>query len=215
MYNRTINNADGEVRDSGDSAAIPRRLSITDMKGGTMGTSIKLTALAALMFASSLGMSQESAPEDAVLRTIAISAPVHFSNSQGEDVLVPSGAYWVTPGEKSLELFSLESGESFALLAIREDHDEDLSDPLALSTGGTEEEPDAHVVAFMFVDATQLVAEGSYSGLYSRGKLALAGRKAAYQIAAPQIAAKQDALVAVRKARKARKAREAPMVIRE
>ena len=40
----------------------------------------------------------------------------------------------------------------------------------------------------------------------------MAGRKAVYEIAAPQIAAKQDALVAVRKARKAR---EAPTVLRE
>lgn len=160
----------------------------------------------------------EPAPVNAVLRTITLEVPVHFIDSEGRDVRVPQGTYWVSPVDNNLQLLNLQSGQSFALTAAPGQHDHQIAEPMALSTGGTEEEPDVHFLILLLNDGNQLAAEGSYSGIRSRGPLgdaakrrAEAARRAAAQRAlAAQQAAQQAAAEAARLAEAAStRAREA------
>lgn len=161
-----------------------------------------LLAIFATTFSAS---GEELSPADAVLQevvlsTVTISTPVYFRDSEGQNVLVPASTYWVTPGEDTLELFGLENGEVFKVRASKGEHSEDLAEPVALSTPGTEEQPDVHSVAYLNTDGTQLVAEGSYSGIQARGVL---GDAAKQRAAAARAAAQQAAAEAKRRAQAA------------
>lgn len=151
------------------------------------------------IFATSLSASgQELSPADVVLNTVVIATPVYFRDSEGQNVLVPASAYWVTPGAETLELFRLEDGEIYIVQALVGEHSEDLTEPFALSTPGTDEQPDIHSVAYMNTDGTQLIAEGSYSGIQARGVLGDAAKRKA---AAARAAAQRVAAEAKRRAR--------------
>jgi len=104
------------------------------------------------------------------------------------------------PGAETLELFSLEDGEIYIVHALVGEHSEDLTEPFALSTAGTDEQPDIHSVVYMNTDGTQLIAEGSYSGIQERGRLADAARRKA---AAARAKAQRVAAAAKRRARAA------------
>lgn len=153
-------------------------------------------------------LSHGQAPTDinVLSQIVSLSKPVHFSDTQGKDLVVPSGAYRVTPGTEALDLFRLEDGESYNIQATRGEHAEDLAEPVALSTPGTDEQPDIHSVSYMYVDGSQLFAEGSYSGIQARGVLGdAAKRKAIVARAAVQRAAaeaKRRAQMAAAEARR-------------
>jgi hypothetical protein len=160
-----------------------------------MRTCPKVFLLLAILATTFSASGQELSPADAVLNdvvlnTVTISTPVYFRDSEGQNVLVPAGSYWVTPGAETLELFRLDDSEIFNVQASVGEHSEDFAEPFALSTPGTDEQPDIHSVAYMNIDGTQLVAEGSYSGIQARGLLSDAAKqKAAAARAAAQRAA--------------------------
>ena len=153
-----------------------------------------------------LGHGQAPTDIDVLAQIVSLSKPVHFSDIKGKDLVVPPGAYRITPGTESLELFRLEDGETYNIQATTGEHAEDLAESVALSTPGTDEQPDIHSVSYMYVDGSQLVAEGSYSGIQTRGGLAdAAKRKAAAARAAAQraaAAAKRRAQVAAAEAQR-------------
>ena len=165
----------------------------------------KVSVLLALLVLSVPALAQVLSPGDVVNNTVTISTAVHFGDAEGQDVLVPAGAYWVIPGAGTIELINLEDGENYVVRAIVETHSENLDASIALSTPGTEEQPDTHSIAYLLDDGSQLTAEGSYSGILARGLLgdakakAAAARKAAQQRAA---AAKRRAQAAAAEARR-------------
>jgi hypothetical protein len=160
----------------------------------------KLYLSLAIFFISVAGHAQELTPEVIVQNTVALSTPVHFSGPEGEKVLVPEGAYWVIPGTESLDLFRVEDGATFTIRVVVGEASEDLVGPMALSTPGTDEEPDVHSILYIAADGSQLIAEGTYSGIEARGRLADAARRRAAQARAK---AQQVALQAKRRAQAA------------
>lgn len=127
--------------------------------------------IAVLLALSNSAYSQTFSADEVINRTIVLSRAVHFSSPEGEDVLVPPGAYWVIPESAALELLAFENGDTFVIRAAKQEHTEGLTAETAVSTPGTDIQPDVHSIAFMFIDGTELVAEGTYSGIQPRGLL--------------------------------------------
>lgn len=93
-----------------------------------------------------LNHAQVSVDSDTSNITISFPKPVHFGASEGGDVLVPSGTYWVLPEQNSLLLFGLENSETYKLAAIKGESGKKMSDSTATSLPGPKGEPDAHYV---------------------------------------------------------------------
>ena len=118
---------------------------------------------------------------NALSNVIRLGTPVHFAGTEGQDLLVPARVYWVTPEEdtKTIELFDLDDGTSFVIVANTEERVDDDTDLTVFATSGTDEQPDIHEVVVLLADGSQLVAEGTYSGVRTRGILSAAKKKAA------------------------------------
>jgi len=160
---------------------------------------------------------QDISAEDAIRNTVLIEQPVYFRSVEGERLRVEPGLYWVTPGEESLDLLRLQDGTAVTVRAVSEELSESPEESMAVSTPGTEEQPDTHSVAYMRSDGTQLVAEGSYSEIEARSALSDAARRRAAEARAR---AQQAALEAKRRAQAAaaevqRRAQEAAARVRE
>ena len=108
---------------------------------------------------------------DALSQTIVVPQDVHFTDTEGQDIIVPAGAFWVMPNVDLLELFSLENGQTLAIAASQAQHEESLTNPVVVSIPGGEDHPDTHIIAVMFAFGSQMAAVGSYSGIRSRGEL--------------------------------------------
>jgi hypothetical protein len=105
--------------------------------------------------------------------TTILELPVHFTTAEGSNVVLDAGAYTV---EAADEWLRVTPGEGQAVDAILLEaqaavHEEDLSDPLALSAPG--EQGDTHHLALLLPDGKRLEAVGSYSGIRSRSTLPL------------------------------------------
>lgn len=144
-----------------------------------------------------LGHGQIPTEIEVLSQIVSLSKPVHFSDTEGKNLMVPPGAYWVTPRTETLELIRLEDGETYNIQATTGEHAENLAEPIALSTPGTDEQPDIHSVSYMYADGSQLVAEGSYSGIQARGVLGDAAKR---KVAAARAAAQRAAAEAKRRA---------------
>jgi len=158
---------------------------------------LKLLLLIAIASLLPVANGQDITAEVAIRNTVMIETPVHFRGTDGQDLLVDAGLYWVTPAEESLDLLRLADGTDFTIRAMSEELTESPEESIALSTPGTEEQPDIHSVAYISSDGTQLIAEGSYSGIEARGALGDAARRKA---AAARAAARRAAAEAKRKA---------------
>ena len=134
-----------------------------------MKTLFRFVSTVCILLTSVLGHAQDESISDALRYTVSIPSPVHFFDSEGQDTLVPAGAYWVSPEDGGLQLLNLENGEAFIIPATSQTPDEELSAARALTTPVIEDDPDVFLVAFKSVDGSQLVAVGSYSGIRSRG----------------------------------------------
>lgn len=155
-------------------------------------------------------VAQDLSSDAVVNYTVAISKTVHFQGPDGTNVIVPAGAYWITPQDGALQLFDVENGNTYIVRAVSGVHPGSLTQDVALSTPGTDEQPDVHSIVFLSADGSELVAEGTYSGIATRGLLGNAKAKAdAARRAAQKRAqlAKNRALQAAAEAQ--RKAREA------
>jgi len=147
-----------------------------------------LIAVSVLSFP--VGATEAPGDLDAPTLTISLPKPVHFNDPQGSDVVVPAGTYWVFPGEQDLMLVGGEAADIYTLAATAEESGEENPYPTATSLPNTEGEPDIHYVVFTSVSGNQLVAEGSYSGIRSRG---WAGDKAKQAAAAARKRAQENA----------------------
>lgn len=159
-----------------------------------------------MLLMSSVSQVQAATEIEVLSQIVSLQKQVHFIDTEGKALVVPSGAYMVTPGTDTLILFRLEDGESYIVPATASEHAEELTGQVALSIPGTEEQPDIHSVSYMYADGSQLVVEGSYSGIQSRGRLADAARARAAAARQRAIntaaAAKRKALAAAAEARR-------------
>ncbi|MDH5426572.1 MAG: hypothetical protein OEZ57_01245 [Nitrospirota bacterium] len=105
--------------------------------------------------------------------TVTLEQPVHFTNAEGSDVVLPAGDYAVEPAEAWLRVTpsGRQTVDAALLEAQSATHEESLTTPMALSAEG--EQPNTHHLALLLPDGKRLEAIGSYSGIRSRGTLSL------------------------------------------
>ncbi|MBU6480875.1 MAG: hypothetical protein KGS09_10080 [Nitrospirae bacterium] len=103
--------------------------------------------------------------------TITIQKPVHFSGSDGSDVVAPAGDYRVEQStDRTLRLVPQEGKTPLVIQAQATKYDEPMSDLLAVSIPYQEDE---HHVVLLKPDGTALDAAGTYSGVKSRATATL------------------------------------------
>lgn len=98
--------------------------------------------------------------------SITIEKPVHFSASDGSDVVASAGIYRVEQvTDMTLRLIPLEGKTPFVIQAQATTHDESIAAPLALSIPQPQDE---HHVVLLRPDGNALDAAGTYSGVKTR-----------------------------------------------
>jgi hypothetical protein len=102
--------------------------------------------------------------------SITLESSVHFTGSDGNDVLLESGSYQVQGKGEQLEVRSLADQKVISLQASKGRHELKLKGPIVISIPGyTEEEADLHYVALLTPDGKSLETTGTYSGIQTRG----------------------------------------------
>ena len=101
---------------------------------------------------------------------ISLEKPVHFTASDGTDIVAAPGTYRVEQAEGTkLKLVPVGEGAStrsaITVQAVAAQHEEAVSVPLALSFS---EGQDEHHVVLLLSDGKGLDAQGTYSGVRSR-----------------------------------------------
>lgn len=102
--------------------------------------------------------------------SLTLESSVHFTESDGNAVVLPSGSYEVNRKGEQLELRSLADQNTTVLQASKGRHELKLKGPVAISIPGyTEEEADYHYIALLLPDGESLETTGTYSGIQTRG----------------------------------------------
>jgi len=111
-----------------------------------------------------------SIPAPTSLTTIVLETPVHFTASDGSDVLAAPGSYRVEAGEPSqVRLTPLDDKPPLLVQGLPMNYGQEVSSPVALSLPGDEE--DSHHVVLLLPGGTGLDAAGSLSAVRARGSL--------------------------------------------
>ncbi|MDR4496190.1 MAG: hypothetical protein AB7P17_11275 [Nitrospirales bacterium] len=113
--------------------------------------------------------------------TITLEQEVHFLGPDGSDVVAAPGEYSVEQAEEWLRLIpGTERRNALLVEAQKGTHEVKVEVPIVLSIPGSEpDELDVHVVQFLNPDGTSMIANGTYSGIQSRGLFDAAKRAAA------------------------------------
>ena len=110
--------------------------------------------------------------------TVTLEKATHFIATDGSDVLVKPGTYELEVADTWLRLVPGERHDALLLDAQAAGHQEDVSQPTAVSVAGDNDE---HILALLLPGGQSLQTVGSYSGTRSRALLS-----------APQIQARQQ-----------------------
>lgn len=133
------------------------------MKSLSMSLLIGLSA-GCLLGLPVMGLSAESPI------SITLEQAVHFTGSDGNDVVASPATYEVQGEGEHLRLRSLADQKTLVLQAAKGKHELKVQSPIAISIPGyTEEEADHHYLALLTPDGTSLETTGTYSGIQSRG----------------------------------------------
>lgn len=111
------------------------------------------------LFIQTLGTTHESLASS-LAATIVLDKAVHFVALNGDDVVVPSGAYSIETKEGWLRLNSGEAREALLLQAKESTHDEKVVEPIALSIPSDQESD-----LFFQVDSRDTSCYGLLQGL--------------------------------------------------
>jgi hypothetical protein len=104
------------------------------------------------------------------LTRINLSNPVYFLAPDGSPLVTPPGSYTVEAAEEWLRLVPDERHDALLIEAKKGTHELDLTDALALSVTGTEDDgQDLHHVILLLPNGESLEATGTYSGIRPRG----------------------------------------------
>lgn len=103
-------------------------------------------------------------------QTIHLKKPAYFATLSGEDVQLQAGSYEIAPLPDGLEIIPTDGQSPIQLAITLDTHDEDLSEPMAVSVPGIPEgnSADQHVLALFLPGGLVYEAEGNYSGIRSR-----------------------------------------------
>ena len=104
------------------------------------------------------------------LTTIEFETPVHFLAPDGSPLVTESTTFTVEAAEEWLRLIPGERRDAVLIEAKKGTHELDISDALALSVSGTEEDhKDLHHVILLLPNGESLESTGTYSGIRPRG----------------------------------------------
>ena len=116
--------------------------------------------------------------------TLTLEQPVHFTSSDGTDVMVGIGTHEVETLVGSRLRLNIEEGETVFLEAQATTHSEEIEAPLAITVAG--EDPDVVHIVLVLPNGQALDAPGSISGTRSRGFSSLLASTAQIQFAVAQ-----------------------------
>ncbi len=121
-----------------------------------------------LCFFGSFGAAASAAVPE--LATITLEKPVYFLGTDGSPAIAGAGQYIVEPAEDWIRLIPDERRNALLIEANSTNHEEVLSDPMAISLHGKgQDNPDVHHVIYLFPSGRSLDAVGTYSGIRTRG----------------------------------------------
>ncbi len=104
--------------------------------------------------------------------TITLEKPVYFLGTDGSPVIAQGGEYTVEAAEEWIKLIpGKERRDALLLESEKGTHDVGAEIPIALSIpGDNAEELNRHYVQLLLPDGTSLEANGTYDGIFPRGK---------------------------------------------
>jgi hypothetical protein len=123
-----------------------------------------------LMTVSMIGTSSAKASDSQNNQTIQINKPVYFATLKQEFIQLKPGNYVLTPLPDSLQVTSSDGTASVQLAITLNTHDQELSEPIAVSVEGNPggESADRHILALYLPGGFSYTAEETYSGIQSR-----------------------------------------------
>ena len=124
-----------------------------------------------LILASPIHANEEAPNND----TVVFEKAVHFLTADGSDVVVKPGTYILEEADEWLRLIPGERRDALLLEAESSIHEEEVSEPTAISVLGEEDE---YILALLLTGGQSLQAIGSYSGIRSRANLSVGRSKA-------------------------------------
>ncbi len=128
-----------------------------------------ITSLCSLLCALLLVTESRATIADPLMM-IEIDMPIHFIGPDGSPMVAPSGIYTVEAAEEWLRLVPGERHNAILIEARKGTHELDLTDTLALSVTGTEDDNnDLHHIILLLPNGKSLEATGTYSGIRPRG----------------------------------------------
>jgi len=100
--------------------------------------------------------------------TITLDRPLHFTGTDGQDLVVGPGGYRVEAQETDLRLTPVEGKESLLIESAAAQHQESVTAPVAMVVAEEGNDDQVHLV-LLLPEAKRLEAVGSLSGMASRG----------------------------------------------
>ena len=137
-----------------------------------------------LVFLIPLGNTLASTSDDVM--TITLEKPVYFFGTDGSPVIAKAGEYTVEAAEEWIKLIPGKQRRDALLLETEKGtHEVGAEIPIALSIpGDNAEELNRHYVQLLLPDGTSLEANGTYDGIFPRGKWWSKAKARAKKIAA-------------------------------
>lgn len=108
------------------------------------------------LFIQTLGTTHESLASS-LAATIELDRAVHFVALNGDDVVVPSGAYSIDVAEEWQRLTSGEARDAPLLQTRRSSHDKHVEEPVALSIPSDQ---DLHHIVVLLPDGKSFMVHG-------------------------------------------------------
>ena len=126
-----------------------------------------MTCFTATLVLWSTGTQASDALND---RTIQLEKPAYFSTLSGDNRQIQPGTYELAPLPDGLEVIPTDGQPPIQLAITLDTHDQDLSEPVAVSVPGIPEgdSSDRHILALFLPGGVVYEAEGTYSGIRSR-----------------------------------------------
>ena len=137
------------------------------MRSTSLFTTLSMVITASLLLTGTLAHATEATH----LTTITLEKPAYFLAPDGENIQLQPGSYEIAPLPDGLEVIPTAGQPPIQLAITLDTHDQDLPEPVAVSVPGMPEgdSSDRHVLALFLPGGLAYEAEGTYSGIRSRG----------------------------------------------
>ncbi len=122
-----------------------------------------LTLIGVIISAAPLGITRAESPTS----MIVLDRTLHFTGSDGQDLLVAPGSYRVETQESQLRLTPAEGKDALVVTALPAQHEESVESPVAMVVIEEGSDDQAHIV-LLLPGTTALEALGTISGVSTR-----------------------------------------------